>query len=48
MGDGPRRRRAEAWDETASPLTVTYSLTEWGVELAGIIAQFEALESRDP
>lgn len=33
-------------DETASPPTVTYSLTEKGVELADIIAQIEALESR--
>jgi len=33
-------------DEGASPPTVTYSLTEKGVELAEIIAQIEALESR--
>ncbi|WP_276274147.1 winged helix-turn-helix transcriptional regulator [Haloarcula litorea] len=33
-------------DETASPPTVTYSLTEKGIELAEIIAQIEELESR--
>ena len=33
-------------DEAASPPTVTYSLTEKGVELAEIIAQIEELEVR--
>lgn len=33
-------------DETESPPTVTYSLTEKGVELAEIIAQIEELDSR--
>jgi DNA-binding HxlR family transcriptional regulator len=33
-------------DETATPPTVTYSLTEKGVELAEIISQIEELEAR--
>jgi DNA-binding HxlR family transcriptional regulator len=35
-----------AVDETATPPTVTYSLTEKGEELADIVAEIEALEAR--